>query len=99
MSMAMIIYLTVVIIILIVLSSKLSPKLDIDINVKLFAIKLFLSFLIGILFVADLYCFIEFLYPSPTPMDVYSGKTTLEYTVVDGIKTDSCVVWKSDIKK
>lgn len=29
-----------------------------------------------------------------TPMDVYQGKTTLEYTVVDGVKVDSCVIFK-----
>lgn len=29
-----------------------------------------------------------------TPMDVYQGKTTLEYTIVDGVKVDSCVIWK-----
>jgi hypothetical protein len=31
-----------------------------------------------------------------TPMDVYKGKTTLEYTVVDGVKVDSTVVWKEE---
>lgn len=41
----------------------------------------------------------EFLSPSMNAMDVYKGKTTIQYTIVDGIKTDSCVVWKSDIKK
>jgi hypothetical protein len=56
-----VIYFTVVIIILIVLSSKLSQKLDIDNSVELFVIKMFLSFLIGIYFVADLFCFIELL--------------------------------------
>lgn len=30
----------------------------------------------------------------PSAMDVYQGKTTLEYTVVDGVATDSTVVWK-----
>lgn len=30
----------------------------------------------------------------PQAMDVYQGKTTLEYKVVDGVKIDSCVVWK-----
>ena len=30
----------------------------------------------------------------PTAMDVYQGKTTLEYTVIDGVKVDSTVVWK-----
>ena len=31
----------------------------------------------------------------PHAMDVYQGKTTLEYKVVDGEIVDSCVVWKS----
>ena len=31
----------------------------------------------------------------PQAMDVYQGKTTLEYTIVDSVKIDSCVVWKS----
>lgn len=33
-----------------------------------------------------------------TPMDVYQGKTTLEYTVIDGAKVDSTVVWKNKEK-
>lgn len=33
---------------------------------------------------------------TPTAMDVYQGKTTLEYTVVDGVKVDSTVVWKNN---
>ena len=28
----------------------------------------------------------------PTAMDVYQGKTTIEYTIKDGVKTDSVVV-------
>lgn len=32
--------------------------------------------------------------PTPTAMDVYQGKTTLEYKMVDGEKTDSVVVFK-----
>lgn len=35
--------------------------------------------------------------PSPTAMDVYRDKTTLEYKVVDGIKTDSVVIFKDSI--
>ena len=31
-----------------------------------------------------------------TPMDVYQGKTTLEYKVVDGEKVDSCVIFKTE---
>lgn len=30
----------------------------------------------------------------PTTMDVYQGKTTLEYTIRDGVKIDSVVVFK-----
>jgi hypothetical protein len=36
--------------------------------------------------------------PKPTPMDVYQGKTTLEYTIRDGVKIDSVVVWKEEIQ-
>lgn len=32
--------------------------------------------------------------PYPKAMDVYQGKTTLEYTIRDGIKIDSTVVFK-----
>lgn len=34
--------------------------------------------------------------PTPTAMDVYQGKTTLEYKVVDGVKVDSVVIFKND---
>ena len=30
----------------------------------------------------------------PSAMDVYAGKTTMEYTIVDGVKVDSTVVYK-----
>lgn len=32
----------------------------------------------------------------PTAMDVYKGKTSLEYTIVDGVKVDSCVTFKKE---
>lgn len=35
--------------------------------------------------------------PYPTAMDVYQGKTTLEYKVVDDVKVDSIVIFKNDI--
>jgi hypothetical protein len=34
--------------------------------------------------------------PQPTAIDVYQGKTTLEYTIRDGIKIDSVVVFKEN---
>ena len=33
---------------------------------------------------------------NPSAMDVYQGKTTLEYTIVDGVKVDSVVVFKDN---
>lgn len=34
--------------------------------------------------------------PTPTAMDVYQGKTTLEYKVVDNVKVDSVVIFKNE---
>lgn len=55
----------------------------------------FVGFLLGgILGVIIHSCIIS---DNPTAMDVYQGKTTLEYVVVDGQVTDSTVIWKKDI--
>lgn len=32
----------------------------------------------------------------PSTMDVYQGKTTLEYKIVDDVKVDSVVIFKND---
>lgn len=34
--------------------------------------------------------------PTPTAMDVYQGKTTLEYKMVDNVKIDSVVIFKNE---
>lgn len=34
----------------------------------------------------------------PKAIEVYQGKTTLEYTIIDNVKTDSVVVYKNHIK-
>ena len=41
-------------------------------------------------------CLVEIITEKPTPsaIDVYQGKTTLEYTIRDGVKVDSIVVFK-----
>lgn len=39
-------------------------------------------------------CIIGLLINEPTAMDVYQGKTTLKYTIIDSVKTDSVAVWK-----
>lgn len=38
-------------------------------------------------------------FDTPKAIDVYRGKTTLEYTVVDSVKIDSTVVYKQEYKK
>lgn len=43
-----------------------------------------------------LYVGIDRLTHDITPMDVYQGKTTLKYEVVDGVKVDSTVVWREE---
>ena len=49
------------------------------------------------LFVLEMICIYEIVSePCPNAMDVYQGKTTLEYTIRDGVKVDSVVVWKED---
>ena len=56
---------------------------------------LFTGFIIGA--VSGIITLSLILSKDPTPMDVYQGKTTLEYVVVDGQVTDSTVIWKNDI--
>lgn len=54
---------------------------------------LFIGIMVGAFSFAIVYSLIT---KEMTPMDVYQGKTTLEYKVVDGVKVDSTVVWKDD---
>lgn len=49
-----------------------------------------------VLMLAGFVYFDEF-HQKPTAMDVYQGKTTLEYKVVDGVKVDSIVVFKNNL--
>ena len=56
---------------------------------------LFFGVLISFLFVIEVGIVSDIIgEPKPTAMDVYQGKTTIEYTIRDGIKVDSVVVWK-----
>ena len=36
--------------------------------------------------------------PSVEPIDVYRNKTTLKITYIDGVATDSVVVWKEEAR-
>lgn len=53
-----------------------------------------LGFLAGLFFVLSMVVLADATDSKPTAMDVYQGKTTLQYTVVDSVKVDSVVVWK-----
>lgn len=53
------------------------------------------GWLMGALFIFEIILICESISEwNPTAMDVYQGKTTIEYTIRDGVKTDSVVVWK-----
>ena len=56
------------------------------IEYTVFTLGLLTAFVIGML-VGENNC-------KPTAMEVHQGKTTIEYTIRDGVKTDSVVVWK-----
>lgn len=49
---------------------------------------------LGIIFTCVVVCITY--QTEPNAMDVYQGKTTIQYTVVDGVKVDSCAVYKKN---
>ena len=56
---------------------------------------MFCGFIIAALFAIEIICICGIISKSrPKAMDVYQGKTTLEYTIKDGVKVDSIVVFK-----
>lgn len=57
---------------------------------KRFPISIFLASIAGVLMMTAVAI------GSPSAMDVYRGKTTLEITYKDGIPVDSVVVFKND---
>lgn len=59
---------------------------------------MFCGWLLTAFLVLEILCISESISePHPKAMDVYQGKTTLEYTIRDGEVIDSVVVWKGDI--
>lgn len=60
---------------------------------------MFWGFSIAALFVLEMGCIYKYksIYEhDPKVMDVYQGKTTIEYTIRDGVKVDSIVVFKEN---
>lgn len=63
-----------------------------------FDIGVFFGIILSILTVVEIVLLSEILEnPRPTSMDVYQGKTTLEYTIRDSVKIDSVVVFKDSL--
>lgn len=60
---------------------------------------MFCGFSIAALFVLEIVCIYKYksIYEhDPKAMDVYQGKTTIKYTIRDGVKVDSIVVFKEN---
>lgn len=56
----------------------------------------FLGFIFALWLFIHVFAISEYSNPSINPMDVYRGKTTLKYEIIDGVKVDSTVVWKEE---
>ena len=58
---------------------------------------LFMGFIISLFFAMEVGLISDIIDTQPTAMDVYQGKTTLEYTIRDSVKIDSIVIFKDSI--
>ena len=64
---------------------------------KTYGFGIFCGWVLATALVIEIMCICESVSKQcPNAMDVYQGKTTLEYTIRDGVKIDSVVVWKGD---
>lgn len=59
-----------------------------------------MDFILGLITGASFFIVIVVIFyiDKTSAMDVYQGKTTLEYKVVDGVKVDSVVVFKTSVR-
>ena len=80
----------ILICILIILSFHISNNSTED-----FDIGIIIGYFMTILIVIEIYFLSNIIgKPTPSAIDVYQGKTTIEYTIRDGVKVDSVVVFK-----
>ena len=84
----------VLILALMILGKYISERCD-----ESFDAGVFIGAIIIMLMIIEI-CLVEIITEKPTPsaIDVYQGKTTLEYTIRDGVKVDSVVVFKKELK-
>lgn len=58
---------------------------------------IFCGWCLATAFTVEIICICESISePQPSAMDVYQGKTTIEYIIRDGVKIDSTVVFKEN---
>ena len=82
----------ILICILIILSFHISNNSTED-----FDIGIIIGYFMTILMVIEIYFLSNIIgKPTPSAIDVYQGKTTIEYTIRDGVKVDSVVVFKKE---
>ena len=64
-----------------------------------FDVGVFIGAIIIMLMIIEI-CLVEIITEKqkPSALDVYQGKTTIEYTIRDGVKVDSVVVFKKELK-
>ena len=53
--------------------------------------------IVGVIVMGFLFSFSVNKYHEPKAIEVYQGKTTLEYTIRDGVRVDSVVVYNDNI--
>ena len=88
------IILGILICILIILSFHISNNSTED-----FDIGIIIGYFMTILMVIEIYFLSNIIgKPTPSAIDVYQGKTTIEYTIRDGVKVDSVVVFKKELQ-
>ena len=84
----------ILICILIILSFHISNNSTED-----FDIGIIIGYFMTILMVIEIYFLSNIIgKPTPSAIDVYQGKTTIEYTIRDGVKVDSVVVFKKELQ-
>lgn len=84
------------ILVLITIGLHISKKCKCDDN---FDVGIFIGMILGLLIIVETILVADIRYgPRPSAIDVYRGNTELEITSVNGIPTDTIVVFKKDLK-
>lgn len=84
---------------LIILGLYISKRCDDNFDVDVFGAGVFIGMIIAVLIVFETALVAVIIYgPRPSALDVYRGNTELEITSINGIPTDTVVVFKKELK-